>query len=108
MSKHFFERYSGVEERIKLVDNVATVLTPEEATVLVKATSATFNLTLPPVSVMKGKIITVHMISRDGTDYCTILAVGAHGWSNQTLNANGERYLFYSDGIGYFIVDNAT
>jgi len=68
----------------------------------------TFTVTLPPVAEAAGKFYAVHLVD-DGGDVTVQDQDDSYDWSNQSLTADDDGVLLFSDGLKWWlVVDNST
>lgn len=100
-----------VDQKI-LFPSAAVSLTQNNLVVRGSTVSGTgaFTITLAPVAEMVGKIVSIYMVARNGTDDITISdKVNDASLSDIVLNAADEYTLLYCDGYNYYeIASNHT
>ena len=68
----------------------------------------TFTVTLPPVAEAAGTFYAVHLVD-DGGDVTVQDQDDSYDWSNQSLTADDDGVLLFSDGLKWWlVVDNST
>ena len=68
----------------------------------------TFTVTLPPVGEAKGKFYSINLVD-DGGNVTVQDQDDSYDWTNQTLTADADGVLLFSDGMKWWlVVDNST
>jgi len=104
------KRDTSVTKWVRSASYTSDTMEVFEQVVLVDTDTAdgTFTVTLPPVAEAAGKFYAVHLID-DGGNVTVQDQDDSYDWSNQTLTADDDGVLLFSDGLKWWlVVDNST
>lgn len=109
MSMEMMEQFINdglVNDKFKLIAGTAVTLKPYEQVVRAAQLTASFAVTLAPVSTMRGKFVSVHVVNANSQALTLQDANDSQDWTDRTLDANNDGILLYSDGIKWWVVCN--